>query len=121
MRTHRFFSRGHLQADGPQRPGEYYLTDIIARAADSIGVTAVEADFRDVSGVNDRQQLAEAEAVMRDRINRAHMAHATFRDPATTEVQPDVTIDVDVEVGRFVALRGRTNIGPARASATGSS
>ena len=48
---------------------------------------------------------------MRDRIDRAHMAHVTFRDPATTEVQPDVMIDVDVELGRFVALRGRTNVG----------
>ncbi len=40
--------------------GSTYLTDIIARASEGIGVTAVEADFRDVAGVNDRQQLAEA-------------------------------------------------------------
>ncbi len=64
-----------------------------------------------MSGVNDRHQLADAEAVMRQRVNRAHMAHVTFRDPATTEVQPDVRIDVDVELGRFVALRGRTTVG----------
>ncbi|HVY37409.1 MAG TPA: NTP transferase domain-containing protein [Polyangia bacterium] len=106
-----FFREATSKLTARNAQGEYYLTDIIARAADSIGVTAVEADFRDVSGVNDRHQLAEAEAVMRDRINRAHMAHVTFRDPATTEVQPDVTIDVDVELGRFVALRGRTNVG----------
>jgi len=106
-----FFREATSKLTARNAQGEYYLTDIIARAADSIGVTAVEADFHDVSGVNDRHQLAEAEAVMRDRINRAHMAHVTFRDPATTEVQPDVTIDVDVELGRFVALRGRTNIG----------
>ena len=91
--------------------GEYYLTDIVARAAETIGVTAVEADFRDVAGVNDRQQLAEAEAVMRARINRALMAHVTFRDPASTDVEPDVEIGVDVELGRGVALRGRTKIG----------
>ncbi|HVV51471.1 MAG TPA: bifunctional UDP-N-acetylglucosamine diphosphorylase/glucosamine-1-phosphate N-acetyltransferase GlmU [Polyangia bacterium] len=91
--------------------GEYYLTDIIARAAEGIGVTAVEADFRDVAGVNDRQQLAEAEAVMRARTNRALMAHVTFRDPASTEVEPGVEIGVDVELGRGVALRGRTRIG----------
>ncbi len=106
-----FFREATSKLTARNAQGEYYLTDIIARAADSIGVTAVEADFHDVSGVNDRHQLAEAEAVMRDRINRAHMAHVTFRDPATTEVQPDVMIDVDVELGRFVALRGRTNIG----------
>ncbi|HLK91628.1 MAG TPA: bifunctional UDP-N-acetylglucosamine diphosphorylase/glucosamine-1-phosphate N-acetyltransferase GlmU [Polyangia bacterium] len=91
--------------------GEYYLTDIVARAAEGIGVTGVEADFRDVAGVNDRQQLAEAEAVMRARTNRALMAHVTFRDPATTDVEPGVEIGVDVELGRGVALRGRTKIG----------
>ncbi len=106
-----FFREATAKLSARNAQGEYYLTDIIARAADSIGVTAVEADFRDVSGVNDRCQLADAEAVMRQRINRAHMAHVTFRDPATTEVQPDVVIDVDVELGRFVALRGRTKIG----------
>jgi bifunctional UDP-N-acetylglucosamine pyrophosphorylase/glucosamine-1-phosphate N-acetyltransferase len=91
--------------------GEYYLTDIIAVAARSIGVTAVEADARDVAGINDREQLAEAETTMRDRINRHWMTHATFRDPASIVVEPDVTIDVDAEIGRNVALRGRTRVG----------
>ena len=39
------------------------------------------------------------------------MAHVTFRDPASTVVEPDVEIGVDVELGRNVALRGRTRIG----------
>jgi bifunctional UDP-N-acetylglucosamine pyrophosphorylase / glucosamine-1-phosphate N-acetyltransferase len=98
-----------LSARNAQR--EYYLTDIIARAAEGIGVTVVEADFRDVAGVNDRQQLAEAEAAMRARINRALMAHVTFRDPASTDVEPGVEVGVDVELGRGVALRGRTKVG----------
>jgi bifunctional UDP-N-acetylglucosamine pyrophosphorylase/glucosamine-1-phosphate N-acetyltransferase len=90
--------------------GEYYLTDIVARAAGSIGVSAIEADFADVSGINDRYQLGEAEAVMRSRINRALQAHVTFRDPASAIVEPDVEIGVDVEIGRNVALRGKTRI-----------
>jgi bifunctional UDP-N-acetylglucosamine pyrophosphorylase/glucosamine-1-phosphate N-acetyltransferase len=93
--------------------GEYYLTDIIAVAARSIGVTAVEADARDVAGINDREQLADAEVTMRARINRHWQSHATFRDPATTVVEPDVTIDVDAEIGRNVTLRGRTRVGHA--------
>jgi bifunctional UDP-N-acetylglucosamine pyrophosphorylase/glucosamine-1-phosphate N-acetyltransferase len=64
-----------------------------------------------VSGINDRQQLAEAESVMRDRINHAWMAHVTFRDPASTVVEPDVELEVDVELGRNVSLRGRTRVG----------
>ena len=39
------------------------------------------------------------------------MEHATFRDPASTVVEPDVVIGVDVELGRGVALRGKTRIG----------
>ena len=106
-----FFRAATAGLSARNAQGEYYLTDIIARAAEGIGVTAVEADFRDVAGVNDRQQLAEAETVMRARINRALMAHVTFRDPLTTDVEPGVAVGVDVELGRGVALRGRTKIG----------
>jgi bifunctional UDP-N-acetylglucosamine pyrophosphorylase/glucosamine-1-phosphate N-acetyltransferase len=91
--------------------GEYYLTDVIARAAGSIGVRAVAADFRDVAGVNDRRQLAEAEGILRERINARWMAHATLRSPATIEIEPDVIIERDAEIGRGVALRGRTRVG----------
>jgi bifunctional UDP-N-acetylglucosamine pyrophosphorylase/glucosamine-1-phosphate N-acetyltransferase len=91
--------------------GEYYLTDIVAAAARSIGVTTVDADARDVAGVNDRVQLAEAEATLRARINHHWMTHATLRDPASIVIEPDVAIDVDAEIGRNVALRGRTRVG----------
>jgi bifunctional UDP-N-acetylglucosamine pyrophosphorylase/glucosamine-1-phosphate N-acetyltransferase len=91
--------------------GEYYLTDIIGVAARGAGVTTVEADARDVAGINDREQLAEAEATLRARINRHWQTHATLRDPASIVIEPDVTIDVDAEIGRNVALRGRTRIG----------
>ena len=98
-----------LEAKNAQ--GEYYLTDVVAHAGRTVGVSAVEAEARDVAGVNDREQLADAEATMRARINRRWQAHATFRDPLGTVVEPDVTIDVDVEIGRGVALRGRTHVG----------
>ncbi|HVZ72349.1 MAG TPA: bifunctional UDP-N-acetylglucosamine diphosphorylase/glucosamine-1-phosphate N-acetyltransferase GlmU [Polyangia bacterium] len=91
--------------------GEYYLTDVVAAAARSIGVATVDADARDVAGINDREQLAAAEATMRARINRRWMEHATLRDPAGTDVEPGVEIGVDAEIGRGVALRGRTRIG----------
>src|SRR5204862_3226618 len=83
---------------------EYYLTDIVARAARTIGVSTVEADARDVGGINAREQLAQAEATLRARINRAWQAHATFRDPASAVIEPDVDIGVDVEIGRNVSL-----------------
>ena len=98
-----------LNARNAQR--EYYLTDIVARAARSIGVSAVDADFRDVAGVNDRRQLGESEAMMRARINGAWLRHVTFHDVGSTVVEADVQLGVDVELGRGVSLRGRTRIG----------
>ncbi len=93
--------------------GEYYLTDIVARAARSIGVSEVDADFRDVAGVNDRRQLAESEAIMRGRINSGWMRHVTFHDAGSTVIEPDVVIGVDVELGHAVSLRGSTRVGRA--------
>ena len=106
-----FFREATLGLGTSNAQGEYYLTDVVARAARGIGVSAIEAAFNDVSGINDRQQLAEAEATLRGRINHALLAHVTFRDPASTVIEPDVEIDVDAELGRNVVLRGRTRIG----------
>jgi bifunctional UDP-N-acetylglucosamine pyrophosphorylase/glucosamine-1-phosphate N-acetyltransferase len=106
-----FFREAVLGLGSANAQGEYYLTDVVARAAQSIGVSAIEADFGDVGGINDRQQLAEAEATLRARINRGWLAHVTFRDPVSTVVEPGVEIGVDVELGRNVSLRGRTRIG----------
>jgi bifunctional UDP-N-acetylglucosamine pyrophosphorylase/glucosamine-1-phosphate N-acetyltransferase len=106
-----FFREAVMGLGSANAQGEYYLTDVVARAAQGIGVSAIEADMSDVSGINDRQQLAEAEATLRARINRALQAHVTFRDPESAVVEPDVEIGVDAELGRNVALRGRTRIG----------
>ena len=106
-----FFREATLGLAAGNAQGEYYLTDVVARAAQTIGVSAIEAAFEDVCGINDRNQLADAEATLQDRINAAWLVHATFRDPESTVVEPDVEIGVDVELGRNVSLRGRTKIG----------
>ncbi|HEX3694831.1 MAG TPA: bifunctional UDP-N-acetylglucosamine diphosphorylase/glucosamine-1-phosphate N-acetyltransferase GlmU [Polyangia bacterium] len=106
-----FLREATAKLDARNAQGELYLTDIVAQAARSIGVFGIEADPGDVSGINDRQQLAEAEAIMRARVNRAWMTHVTFRDPASTVVEPDVQLGEDVELGRNVSLRGRTRVG----------
>jgi bifunctional UDP-N-acetylglucosamine pyrophosphorylase/glucosamine-1-phosphate N-acetyltransferase len=106
-----FFREATLGLGTGNAQGEYYLTDVVARAARSIGVSAIEAAFVDVCGINDRQQLAEAQATLQGRINRALLAHVTFQDPASAVVEPDVEVGVDAELGRNVTLRGRTRIG----------
>jgi bifunctional UDP-N-acetylglucosamine pyrophosphorylase / glucosamine-1-phosphate N-acetyltransferase len=91
--------------------GEYYLTDIVARAADSIGVTSVEVSAEEMSGVNDRSQLVAAERSLLGQLVREHSKQVTFRAPQDTYLEATVTFEPDVEVGRNVALRGKTKIG----------
>ena len=91
-----------------------------ARGAHASASSAIEADFRDVAGINDRQQLAEAEAMLRARINRAlDGARHLPRSRARTVVEPDVELGVDVELGRnVVAARAHARSATARASTT---
>lgn len=98
-----------LRARNAQR--ELYLTDVIPAAARGPGVEALLCDHDEVAGINDRAQLAAAEAVLRRRIVARWQRHATFRDPEGSVVEPDVAIEADAEIGRGVVLRGRTRVG----------
>ena len=94
--------------------GEYYLTDTVGLAANSgLPIQAlVSADLTEIIGINTRVHLAEAEAAMRMRINRAHMlAGVTIIDPAVTYIEPGVTIGQDSVIWPNTYLRGKTSIG----------
>ena len=100
---------GTLSARNAQ--GEYYLTDIVAQAAASIGVTSVEVSAEEMAGVNDRAQLVAAERMLLGRLVREHSKVATFRAPSQVYLEASVTIEPDVEIGHNVVLRGQTLIG----------
>jgi bifunctional UDP-N-acetylglucosamine pyrophosphorylase/glucosamine-1-phosphate N-acetyltransferase len=93
--------------------GELYLTDaieIVVRGGGRVGAH-VAADWRETDGVNTRAELAKAAAVLRDRINEAHMlAGVTIVDPATTWIEPTVEIEPDATIFPFTYLRGATRI-----------
>jgi bifunctional UDP-N-acetylglucosamine pyrophosphorylase/glucosamine-1-phosphate N-acetyltransferase len=94
--------------------GEYYLTDAVELAvSDGLAVQAlVSDDLVETIGINTRLHLAQAESAMRLRINEAHMlAGVTIVDPATTYIEPDVTIGRDTVVWPNTYLRGKTTIG----------
>jgi len=96
------------------KKGEYYLTDTVGLAANSgLPIQAlVSADLTEIIGINTRVHLAEAEAAMRMRINRAHMlAGVTIIDPAVTYIEPGVTIGQDSVIWPNTYLRGKTSIG----------
>jgi bifunctional UDP-N-acetylglucosamine pyrophosphorylase / glucosamine-1-phosphate N-acetyltransferase len=100
-----------LRADNAK--GELYLTDLIANAYHRGGATAIDAPITEVSGINDRVDLATVEAEARRRINEAWMrAGVTMVDPKTTYIDADVgPLGKDVWIGPGVALRGKTTIG----------
>jgi bifunctional UDP-N-acetylglucosamine pyrophosphorylase/glucosamine-1-phosphate N-acetyltransferase len=94
--------------------GELYLTDaigVLVRAGHEV-VGHRHADSTIGLGVNTRADLAIASGLLRDRINLAHMlAGVTIVDPATTWIEPDVTIAADALIQPFTVLSGTTDIG----------
>ena len=91
--------------------GEYYLTDVVAVLRDTgHPVLAIEADDQmETVGVNDRAQLAEAEAALRVRINRRWMLDGvTIVDPATTYVDADVELEAEATLLPGTILQGAT-------------
>jgi bifunctional UDP-N-acetylglucosamine pyrophosphorylase/glucosamine-1-phosphate N-acetyltransferase len=104
----------HLPALPLSRKGEYYLTDLVEMAArEGQGVVAVATDDpTEALGINNRVHLAEAEALLRRRINRRWMeAGVTMIDPQTTYIEPTVTIGPDTVIWPTTILRGRTAVG----------
>ncbi|WP_276916444.1 bifunctional UDP-N-acetylglucosamine diphosphorylase/glucosamine-1-phosphate N-acetyltransferase GlmU [Parvibacter caecicola] len=102
------------QVDSNNAQGEFYLTDVIAigRAAGRAVMALESPDAQECLGVNSRIQLAEATAVLQQRINNAHMAAGvTMWAPDQVWIGPDVKIAPDVELLPQVMLLGTTSIG----------
>jgi bifunctional UDP-N-acetylglucosamine pyrophosphorylase/glucosamine-1-phosphate N-acetyltransferase len=94
--------------------GEYYLTDAVGvlRAAGHKVIAMIAEDPGEAIMVNDRAQLAEAEAELRARINRRWMRDGvTMVDAARTYVDATVEIEPDVRILPGTILEGRTSIG----------
>jgi len=93
---------------------ELYLTDVVAVLHDAgyptHSLTALDA--MEAAGVNDRAQLAIAEAELRDRINERWMRRGvTMWDPERTYVDATVDLAGDVTLLPGTVLRGRCRIG----------
>ena len=115
-----FLRKATAKLSNHNAQGEYYLTDIVARAAESIGIVGIDAPAEETSGINDRAQLVAAEAILGNRLVAFHQRQVTFRDPRRVEIEAEVAIEADVEIGRDVALRGRTRVGAGAVIGDGS-
>lgn len=93
--------------------GEYYLTDIIEiLKSQNQNIGAVVTAFEETIGVNSRVQLAEAEEILKNRINLMHMENGvTLIDPKTTYIGIDVEIEKDTIIYPNNILEGNTKIG----------
>ena len=104
----------NLEGLNPSPKGEVYLTDLIGRAfgqGNPIADVSLE-DPTEALGVNDRIQLAEAEAVLRQRIcERWMLAGVTIKDPQTTYIETEATIGQDTTLLPNTYIRGRSAIG----------
>ncbi|HMJ78017.1 MAG TPA: sugar phosphate nucleotidyltransferase [Iamia sp.] len=94
--------------------GEYYLTDVVEVLNKAgYGVAAVAADDPDEThGVNDRAQLAAAEAELRRRTNLDWLKRGvTMVDPDRTYVDTTVDLARDVTLFPGTILQGHTVVG----------
>jgi bifunctional UDP-N-acetylglucosamine pyrophosphorylase/glucosamine-1-phosphate N-acetyltransferase len=111
-----------LTPDNAQR--EYYLTDVVGVLVEAGHVVAaVEAtDPNETHGINDRVQLAAAEAELRRRTNERWMrAGVTMLDPASAYIDTDVVLEADVTLFPNVILQGRTRVASGAEILTGCS
>ncbi|MEO0820849.1 MAG: bifunctional UDP-N-acetylglucosamine diphosphorylase/glucosamine-1-phosphate N-acetyltransferase GlmU [Pseudomonadota bacterium] len=95
---------GDLRDDNAQ--GEFYLTDLVGLArAEGLTAAAVLCDEAETLGVNDRVQLAAAEAAFQARARRdAMLAGATLTAPETVFLAWDTELAEDVTVGPHVVF-----------------
>ncbi len=101
---------GALRNDNAQ--GELYLTDVVALAAGRGGVRDVPGEMEELTGVNDRVQLAAAERVLRRRIAEDLARRGvTIRDLDRIVVDPECEVAPDAVLERDVHLRGTCRIG----------
>lgn len=94
--------------------GEYYLPDVIGilRKEGAPVQAYCTEDYTETLGVNDRVQLAQAENIMRRRINEHHMRNGiTMEDPGSTYISADVQIGADTVIHPGTYILGKTVIG----------
>ncbi|MFO0557418.1 MAG: bifunctional UDP-N-acetylglucosamine diphosphorylase/glucosamine-1-phosphate N-acetyltransferase GlmU [Polyangiales bacterium] len=108
-----FLERALSAIDSSNAQGEFYLTDLVSLAdrESPNGTPVVELRGRQdlLRGINDRAELADAEAHMLEAINdRWRRAGNSIARGA--RIERDVVLDQDVTVGQGAVLRGKTRI-----------
>jgi bifunctional UDP-N-acetylglucosamine pyrophosphorylase/glucosamine-1-phosphate N-acetyltransferase len=100
--------------DAGNAQGELYLTDAVEHVVSAGGRVVAHrsrVDPKTLVGVNTRAELAQAMALLRDRINERHMlSGVTIVDPQTAWIDDSVELEADAIVHPFSVLRGATRV-----------
>lgn len=107
-----FYALKQVSNDNAQ--GEYYLPDVIEilRNEKELVTAFMTPNFEETLGINDRVALAEAEDILKRRINKNHMQNGvTIIDSANTYIGPDVEIGQDTVIQPGTSITGRSVIG----------
>ena len=102
---------GKLTPQGPKH--EFYLTDTLAFIKENKpAIVYPLADFEESLGINSRAELAQAEAIMRRRINNKFMAEGVrIVRPEATYIDQGVQIGADTTIFPDSYIEGNTVIG----------
>jgi bifunctional UDP-N-acetylglucosamine pyrophosphorylase/glucosamine-1-phosphate N-acetyltransferase len=101
------------RVDSRNAQREFYLTDLVALAADGPGAVAVRVPPVEASGVNDQEDLSLAIRALTRRLTQALMeGGVTIEDPERFDVDEGVTVGPDTVIEPGVRLRGTTRVGP---------
>jgi bifunctional UDP-N-acetylglucosamine pyrophosphorylase / glucosamine-1-phosphate N-acetyltransferase len=94
------------------RKREFYLTDAVEIARSmKLDAAVVEAEEDDVRGINTKAQLAEAEAVLQQRLRQAALeAGVTMVAPETVFLSADTTFGKDVVIEPYVVFGDKVTV-----------
>ena len=100
--------------DNKNEKGEYYLTDVISinvKSGKKVEAFLLE-DNNEILGINSKVELEQANSIMRDRINLAHMENGVILiDKKSTYIEESVEIEQDTVIYPGALLQGNTKIG----------
>lgn len=100
--------------DNDNAQGEYYITDAIqVLKNENLKVGAFKiGNVEEIYGINSKVQLAEAEKIMRSRINQRYMENGvTIINPDNTYIESSVIIGRDTIIYPGVIIEENTRIG----------
>ncbi len=101
---------GKVDSKNAQR--EFYLTDLVALAAEGPGAVAAKVPPVEATGVNDQEELSLAARALTRRLALELMeSGVTIEDPERFDCDEGVAVGPDTIIEPSVRLRGATQIG----------